>query len=237
MPRTHFSWCAIRQHLLRSSHTEEFQRAFDAIRDRHTPIACYEYPGLLLDALHGNETSPGAKNFLLTALVEAAQFESDSECALTMVLLALWPGLDGILGRLKRRGLGTVNQLTSDILSGAIGTVRCLDRDRVHRMAATVLRNVERDVVRAFRKDTTYQHALSGSEPDDLAHDSTARSCEWVRSELDRLVGRDAGLVFDVAVAGYSQTEAAGRLGLSESATRKRYQRAARRLRQVLELA
>jgi DNA-directed RNA polymerase specialized sigma24 family protein len=49
------------------------------------------------------------------------------------------------------------------------------------------------------------------------------------------MVGRDARLVFEVAVEGFSQAEVAARCGLSHSATRKRYQRAKWRLRETLE--
>lgn len=238
MPPTPFSWHAIREHLLRSSLTPGFQRDFDAIRGRHRHISCYQNPVLLLDALHGDQSSLGEKNLVLTSLVEAAQSgQPESECALTLMLLALWPGLGGVLSRTRRRGMGTVEELTSEILAGAIETIRCLDHDRVRRMAATVLRNVERDLVRACRKEAIYRHALSERDPDELATKTQIFSCEWLRSELDRLVGRDASLVFDVAVEGFSQAEVAVRFGLSESATRKRYQRAKRRLRQTLEFA
>lgn len=238
MQRTSFSWHAIRKSLLQSSLTPGFQRDFDAIRGRHRHLSCYQNPILLLDALHGDRSSPGEKNLVLTALVEAAQSDQpESECALTLMLLALWPGLGGILSRTKRGGLGTVEELASEILAGAIEAIRCLDRDRVRRMAATVIRNVERDLVRACRKEAVHRHALSERDPNELATAPHIFSCEWLRSELDRLVGRDASLVFNIAVEGCSQAEAAVRFRLSESATRKRYQRATRHLRQTLEFA
>ncbi len=47
--------------------------------------------------------------------------------------------------------------------------------------------------------------------------------------------GLDADLVIRVAIDGFSQAEVATELGLSEAATRKRYQRATRRLRDALQ--
>jgi RNA polymerase sigma-70 factor (ECF subfamily) len=60
-------------------------------------------------------------------------------------------------------------------------------------------------------------------------------SPELLHRDLVSIVGKDADLVIRVAVDGFSQSEVATELGLSEAATRKRYQRATRRLRDVLQ--
>jgi RNA polymerase sigma-70 factor (ECF subfamily) len=56
-----------------------------------------------------------------------------------------------------------------------------------------------------------------------------------LHGDLVRIIGTDADLVIRVAIDGFSQAEVASEMGLSEAATRKRYQRATRRLRDVLQ--
>ena len=56
-----------------------------------------------------------------------------------------------------------------------------------------------------------------------------------VRTNLEQLVGGDAGIVIAVVVMGEGQSEIAVRLGLSHDAVRKRYQRALHRLRDALK--
>jgi DNA-directed RNA polymerase specialized sigma24 family protein len=237
MRPTYFSWPAIRKDLLRSAATAGFRRDFQGIRSRSGPLARYNDSSALLCALHEQGETPEAKNLVLTTLVEAAQSSRpEAACALTLLLLALWPGLDAVRWRLRRRGSGKLEELTSDILVGAIEAIRRLDLRRVSRVAATVLRNIERDLVRASRRDIAQRLCLDDRDPDELGRDPGS-SWEQLRAELDRVLGADAGLVFNVAVEGFSQSAMAVQFGISEAATRKRYQRATLRLRQTLQVA
>ena len=95
-----------------------------------------------------------------------------------------------------------------------------------------MLRNIERDMIRARQRDHVLQgevdiDALSNIPADNPAPD-TAMQC---RCDLFRLVGEDARLVRAVALHGFTQAEVGAVLGLSADAARKRYQRAVRRLR------
>ena len=230
-----FTWHEIHEQLLRTSSTLGFQRNFDTVRHRHQPLTRFRDPAGLLDALHRGSAGSDKKNLLLTKLVETAQSDRpEADCAAILLLLALWPGLDAVLRRAKWRRLGTPGDLTADILARATVAVRCLELGRVNRIAATILRNIERDLVRTHQKEVERARLRAATDPDELAVDTCESSPERLHRALLLVIGADAGLVLRVAVEGFSQAEVAVELGLSEAAARKRYQRATRRLRAAL---
>ena len=235
-----FAWHEIRDHLMRSSSTLSFQRSFDTIRREQEPLALFGDPAALLDGLHRSPGDPDDKNLILSALVAAAQGDgSASDCALTMLLLALWPGLDAIRRRSIWRRIGTADEITSDVLARTTEAVRGLDLGRVNWIAATVLRNVERDMIRARQRDAARESLTNDVEPDNVPSEQGGRlpaaEDALLQVDLRKLIGADAVLVIRVAIEGFSQAEVAEELGLSEAAARKRYQRAMRKLRDALQ--
>ena len=235
-----FAWHEIRDHLMHSSTNLHFQRSFDAVRRAQAALAPFRDPAALLDGLHRTTGDPARKNVILSALVGAAQGDGPaSDCALTMLLLALWPGLDAIRRRSLWRRLGTADEVASDVLARTTEAVRGLDLGRVNWIAATVLRNVERDMIRVRQRDTAREHLASGADPDEVADsgDSGIGADGYARlnGAVRKLLGDDAVLVIRVAIEGFSQAEAGADLGLTEAAARKRYQRAMRRLHDALE--
>ncbi|MFN4282402.1 MAG: RNA polymerase sigma factor [Alphaproteobacteria bacterium] len=234
-----FAWHEIRDHLMKSSSTLGFQRSFDVIRRRGDPVAQFTDPAAVLDALHRKSGSPDQKNAILAALVQAARDDGPAaDCAMTLMLLALWPGLDAIRRRSLWRKIGVPDEVTADILARTTETVRGLDLQRVNWIAATVLRNVERDMLRARQREVDRQSVISDGDPDEVADDhdvpDQALSHARLHGDIRQLIGTDAKLVIRVAVEGFTQAEAAIELGLSEAAARKRYQRATRKLRDAL---
>ena len=234
------AWHEIREHLMHSSSTLAFQRSFDAVRRAHAPIAPFRDPAALLDRLHRGPGDPEDKNQILTALVRTSQSgDGPSDCALTLVLLALWPGLDAIRRRSIWRRIGSADEVASEVLARSTEAIRGLDPGRVNRIAATLLRNVERDMVRARQRDAARESQASDIAPDDVPADSieqqpTAEDA-LLRGDLRKLLGADALLVIRVAIEGFSQADVAVQLGLTDAAARKRYQRAMRRLRDAIE--
>ena len=233
------AWHEIRDHLMLSSSTLGFQHTFDELRRSSEPLAHFADPAALLDTLHVSGRGPDQKNRLLVALVGAAQSgDATSACALTLMLLALWPGLDAVRRRSIWRRVGAGDEVASEILARASEAIRGLDMQRVNWIAATILRNIERDLIRTRQREDRHQCVCSEIDPDDLPTDSDASasaSPELLHRDLVRIVGTDADLVIRVAINGFSQAEVASEMGLSEAATRKRYQRATRRLRDVLQ--
>lgn len=235
-----FAWHEIRDHLMHSSSTLSFQRSFDAVRRARPTLTPFRDPAALLDGLHRGPGDPNKKNLILTALVEAAQGDGpSSDCALTLLLLALWPGLDAIRRRCLWRKVGAGDEIAADILGRTTGAVRELDLQRVNWIAATILRNIERDMLRAHQREVTRQSQHSATEPDEVAADEGSGEAAVGEAQLLRdmqmLIGADLTLVIRVVVEGFTQAEIAIELGLSEAAARKRYQRATKRLRDALQ--
>ena len=158
-----------------------------------------------------------------------------SDCALTLTLLALWPGLDAIRNRCLRRRISVPDDVASDLLARVTELIRGLDLTRVNQIAATLLRNVERDLLRSVCRETARQQAGAPIEPDWIAAPPCWAELIHMRSELRRdlaaLIGEDADLVLGVALDGASQIEIGAALSLTESAARKRYQRATEKIR------
>ena len=234
------AWHAIHDNLLHSSRTLTFQRHFDMIRQNSAALAPFRDPAALLDALHRQSGTPDGKNECLRALVRQAQGTApESDTVLTVLLLALWPGLDSVRRRSLWLRIGTPAEITSDILARATEILRGLDLGRMNRIAATVLQNIQRDMIRACRSQAARQKVTSGTLPEDLpderAPGGSQLSVSLLHSDVEKIIGDDASLVIRVAVEGFTQAEVAVELGLSEEAARKRYQRAALRLRRTLE--
>jgi RNA polymerase sigma-70 factor (ECF subfamily) len=234
------AWHEIRDHLMFSSSTLRFQHTFDELRRSSEPLAHFADPAAVLDTLHVGCRAPDDKNRLLVALVAAAQSGgAASDCALTLMLLALWPGLDAVRRRSIWRRIGTGDEVASEILARASEAIRSLDLQRVNWIAATILRNIERDLIRTRQREDRHQSLRCEADPNEIPADGEVLSGdaipELLHRDLVRIIGTDADLVIRVAIDGFSQAEVASEMGLSEAATRKRYQRATRRLRVVLQ--
>jgi hypothetical protein len=69
-----FAWHEIRDQIMHSASTLNFQRSFDAIRREQGPVVPFRDPAALLDALHQKAGSPDQKNLILAALVPRCAF-------------------------------------------------------------------------------------------------------------------------------------------------------------------
>lgn len=238
-----FTWHEIREHLMQSTNSLSFQRDFDLIRRDQPRLARFCDPAALLGFLHDGKGDQEKKNLILVSLVETAQLQSRrGDHAVTLMHLALWPGLDAVHGRLRRYYRGRSDELVSEIVARISIGVRSMDLTRVNKIAATLIRNVERDIKRALARSRA-ETAVSVPFLDDILIDSVGVTVDEpddpdaasarVFEHLDRAVGGDAGLVFAVAVQGHSQRAAGEMLGIGHDAARKRYQRALERLRRT----
>ncbi len=226
------SWSALHAQLRRSSERLCFHRRYRTLRARHAVLRDHPDPQALLGDLHAPRGDPDRKNRVLLALLKEAGEEAD-ETAATLLILALWPGLDAVRGRLLRHFKGRVAGLDAELVGRLSLGIRGAGAANIGRVAATLLRNVERDItrnlVRAARQQRLQEEHLFdlelllsvSGEVDDVDHLSAA-----VCHEL----GRDGPLVVAIVLDGLSQNEAAERLGLSHDAARKRYQRVLRTL-------
>lgn len=198
-------------------------------------LARFSEPAALLEHQHPGQ-DPEAGDAVIRALVAAAQADSPvAELARTLLLLALWPGLDAIRGRMAR--FGRDDDLGQDLVARLLDRVMRMDLDGVTRVAATLLMNVNRDMVTARRAVASRAaepfdeelHGLRGQDADRVTSE-VALDRRRLPQRLRQVLGADAELVLAVAVAGFRQQEAGAVLGLAPDAARKRYQRAIGRL-------
>ena len=234
------TWHEIRDHLLRSSSTLEFHRNFQTIRRSCKPLAPYGDPAAVLDVLHRGNVPSERKNELLTNLVVASQAQgATADAALTVMLLALWPALDAVRRRSLSRRLGTVDDITSEVLARSTAAIRDLDLQLVTWIAATIQRNIERDMIRVRKREVQWVCEISkkyrATREASVSDAPAAGSKVLLRRDLVALIGADAALVIRVAIDGFTQADAAEELGIPLEAARKRYQRAMKRLRHAFE--
>lgn len=220
-----------------------FQNDFDLIRRRYPALAGFRDPGALIGALRTQNHTHEQKNQILRDLVLSAQADRHrSQTAATMLLLALWPGLDAIHVRLWRHFRDRPEDLVSEVSGRLAIGIATLDLTRVTQIAATLLRNVERDVRRELTRTWgRARHEIEQpNEPTDPMQNDTefrmvAAERRLLGQQAGAMLGADAGLVMAVAVERMSQTEAARTIGVAPEAGRKRYQRALARVRSRID--
>lgn len=239
-------WHAIHAQLLRALDKHTTHTGFQETRRRHACLEPFPDPAALLDHQHDQRRGCAAQNAVLAALVCEAQGKTTtSDVALLLVVLALWPGLDAIYRRRLRHFRDEPDVLASEIHVRVTGQIRGLDLDRVTRIAATILRNIDRDIGRTLQAewqrsrltvpidgDTATRMTVERGDQSSIAGSASDHSDAI--AALAMLPEPDAALVVDVAVIGRTQREAAERHALSHAAARKRYRRSLARLRREL---
>ncbi|MFK7942275.1 MAG: sigma-70 family RNA polymerase sigma factor [Paracoccaceae bacterium] len=239
-------WHAIHAQLLRTLDTHKTHTRFQVIRQRQAALEAFIDPAALLDHQHAPKGDHAARNAVLAALVREAQASPPSaDLALSLMIIALWPGLDAIYRRRLRHFRNDPALLASEIHARVTEQIRHLDLGRVTRIAATILLNIDRDIGRALQAKWQRDRLTDSLDGDETVrknvergdqfgvNDSAIRDSDAVAA-LENLSEPDAALVLNVAVLGYTQREAAQRHGLTHDAARKSYRRALTRLRREL---
>jgi RNA polymerase sigma-70 factor (ECF subfamily) len=237
------TWGQVREGLLRSIQELGSSQQFETLRRLHAPLAVFDAPADVVAFLATPEGSPEQKNELLGLLVDVVQRHSDNGLALRMLWLGLWPGLDGIFRR-RARLFDGVEEFISAFTDVFLRLVSSMNRARVSRVAALLVRSTERDLL-CERRTAWFEQRHIDVVPEPVSDDVVAPGAEIDPTELNnveqllRIVGgHDGDLLFRVLVLGEEQGEAGLKLGLTKSAARKRFYRAfprvQARLRQVL---
>jgi hypothetical protein len=241
-------WHALHMKLIAQTGHLGYHQRFRELAAVHPVLAGFADTAALLDHQHRNVATPEAKDAVLRALIVAAQnIAAEPQTPQTVLLLALWPGLDAIRGRLARFYPGAGADLAGDIVALCIATVGSMDLARVNCVAATLLRNLERDLRQVMIKDRSraaVSVCIGGCDEGDgdaalvadLPGAEAALDGRRLPQRLQHLIGDDAALVFAVAVAGFTQRDVSTAMGIAHDAARKRYQRAIGRLRTAPEL-
>ena len=257
------SWEALHAGLDRSVRTLQADQAFQQAKQLHPALAGFDEPKKLVAHLTSKAGDLDEKDRIIGTLVTLVQRREHHEVASALLWLGLWPGLDAVYRRRLRHFRDQPDELVAELAEAFTALVERLDLTAVHRVAATLVRSTERDVMdHRKRRWAEVNHGLEGEPNEPLRdlegdifsaswfdkaslqrwaasdHDLPSLSFEEdiavLRAWLEPIVGPDAELLLAVLVLDETQREAGERLGLSHDAARKRFQRALGRLREHL---
>lgn len=233
---------------------------FQQMKRQCPVLVAFDEPMKLLAHLTSKAGDLDEKDRILGSLVTLVQQRQHHELASSLLWLGLWPGLDAVYRRRLRHFRDQPDELVSELAHVFTALVERLDLAAVRRVAATLVRSTERDVMsRRKRCWAEANHGLE-SEPEEPLRDleGDVLSSSWfdkaslecwaaqgnelpslsfdadvaaLRKLLQPTIGADADLLLAVVALGETQREAGERLGLTHEAARKRYQRALGRLR------
>lgn len=233
------TWSALYQSLHRSLNRTSAENAFQALKHHHPDLRPFASIPALLRHLQRVDDNPAGRYLVIRHLVEAAQAAENSRpAAVTLVIVALWPGLDGVYRRVRRDFPDDYVDLAADLLARLTEAIAGVDLGKVRSVAGTLIRNVERDIRRELIR-TRKRAELACDFTNPVVEAAVAPelgSRQLCRDLDDLLVGLspdNIALLTRVLVLGETQQEAGRALGLSPSAARKRFQRSIRHL-QVL---
>lgn len=238
-------WEALRQGLMQSIRKRDAITTFTAMRARLRSLARFTEPAAVVSYLNQRDGNLDEKDQILADLIEASRFDHLGELADPLLLLGLWPALSSVFRRRIRLFRQQPQDLEAGLVAAFTAQVRRFDPNRVTRVAATLVRNAERELVEARRRELAVVDLSSGvveaSSPvaaasffDVPAIHSDAATIAAIHSWLERMVGRDAELIVSVVIYGQSCREAAAHLGLAPANARQRLGRALLRIRRTL---
>jgi RNA polymerase sigma-70 factor (ECF subfamily) len=238
------------------------RQEFEKARAERPDLQGFADAVALLDYLNARNGDLDEKDRILAALIEMAQSGgSGSDLAASLLWLGLWPALDAIYRRRLYAFIARPEELVSEIGIIFTTTIRHADLSHIHRVAATLVRNVERDVKEGRRRAWADEARFielpeddkldddddeEGGEPKKKRGGRGARGLSdlglvpgltldqqvaAIRETLVEIVGDDADLVIGALLYEESQREVGDRLGLTHEAARKRFQRAMEKIR------
>lgn len=240
-------WESVRAALVETISTLEAERGFRRHCDDEPVLRRFTNPAALVAYLNDPTGDRDEKDRIYGVLVAAVQVKADgSELATTVIWLGLWPGLDAIYRRRLKRFIRQRDALVSELGTRFMDAIARADLAKIHRIAATLVRNTERELVRALvdsrekeALDLPNDEALSKSEkagpfgiPADALENLNVIS---LTEQIDCMAAEDRELLRGVLLLGETQREAATRLGIPYEAARKRVQRAFERLREEID--
>lgn len=245
-------WENLHAGLGRAIRTLRANRAFADMTRGHPELARFGEPGTVVAFLTGRSGDPDAKDRVLATLVHLVQHREHTALASPLLWLGLWPGLDGIYRR-RLRHFARAEELVSALGDAFTGIVDRLDLRSVRRVAASLVRSTERHMMDHQKRRWVEDQRIPivPEETDELGAStwrcspspvlglvpgrSLASELEALRGWLASAIGGDADLLLAVLVFDETQHAAGAELGLSPEASRKRCQRALRRIRLHLE--
>jgi DNA-directed RNA polymerase specialized sigma24 family protein len=246
-------WEALHTSLVRSIRNLRSDQEFSRLRQIHEPLRRYPDPGALVAHMASGNGDLDAKDAALACLVQLVQEGEARELALALLWLSLWPGLDVVYRRRLRHFLGLARldgvpapaaprEFVSVVFDSFTSLVKHLDLREVSRVASSLVRGTDRDVLAWLRKEWRSRASSAGGDGQEPRTDAARGSHEselglppgmgfdeavqTLHGWLLPITGDDTDLVLAVILLEETQREAGQRLGLSADAARKRFQRA-----------
>jgi hypothetical protein len=243
-------WEEVHASLVSSVTGLRIEEEFAEVAARCPPLRRFSEPLALVGYLTSKEGDRDEKDRIVWALIGEARRGPSARLAQSLLILGFWRPLDVIRDRRARffRGEG---DLELELLETFTLQWERLRPDRVRRVAATLVRNTERDFVAQRLRDFERLNRAAEVTPEIAAvpamerHDSVfgidptdsdAEAIKLLGRWLAKTVGRDAPLVVDVVVRGRAREAVAARLGIPRKTLNKRLERALARARRALEV-
>ncbi len=229
-------WEGVHAALVDSVKTLQAEREFQGLRTKEPVLSKFDIPNSLVSYLTRPSGDLDEKDRIYAALVRVIQGQSAlSDLAAAVTWLGLWPGLDAIYQRISRHYRRDPDALSSDLAASFTAVVARADLSRINRVAATLIWNTERDLLKGLRGNwerDSRERLVDRDVLEGMAQPEPPRcDVDGLRSRLEPIVGADADLLAGVLGLGETQREAAERLGIGYEAARKRFARAMVRVR------
>ncbi len=148
------TWDALHESLVRSADSLDAHRVFETERQRQVELRPFEHPAALVDFFTTKGGDLDRKDRIYAALVRTAQQSGDgAQLAVTILWLGLWPALDATYRRLLRRYFHKDPEaLVSEIGARFTSVIHNANLNRINRVAATLRRNVQRDILDGLKR-------------------------------------------------------------------------------------
>jgi RNA polymerase sigma-70 factor (ECF subfamily) len=236
---------------MRSIEDRDAIEGFPELRARREVLGRFSAPVSVVAYLAHEGGDVDHKDRVLRALVQEVREGVALRLSYSLLLLCLWPGLDAAFGRRLRLFRQQREDLAVELVDRFTTEICRIDLDRVTRVAATLVRNTEREVVVSRCRELKLAARFRQLSPEVAAArtlepylspfglnvgDSDDDSINTIRGWLERAIGRDADLLVQVVIHGRSRSELAAVLGTSRDTLDKRVQRALGRARRVLDV-
>jgi DNA-directed RNA polymerase specialized sigma24 family protein len=240
-------WEGVRADLLRSVTTLQAEQQFNRIKG--AAFDRFAGPSALVAYLNDPCGDMDEKDRIYGVLVREIQAKGDlSDLATSILWLGLWPALDAIYRRKLNRFIRQPDALVSELGSRFTEAIARADLSKIHRVAATLVMNTERDLVQALIREGEEDGRREDLPDDDVLarrkkagpFGTPADALEKLdvislTERLEKLAEEDRDLLRGALLHGETRREAATRLQIPYETVRKRFQRAVERLHREFE--
>ncbi len=201
-------WEALHASLVRSVRVLHVGSSFLAVTQHHPALAGFSDPETVVEHLTSKAGDGPTKDRILGALVTLVQRREHHELATALLWLGLWPGLDAIYRRRLRHFQGEPDELVAELARAFTERVARIDLAAVHRVAGTLVRSTERDLMdrrkRAWRETGDGVRVDLDPSPTDEEDDALGASwfdkaslLRWAASHDDSALGLTPGVSFE----------------------------------------